>query len=726
MLAWRGSAFGIPLFWIAVIAPVLILATILVRGSPSPATRQLTVILLGLYPAVVYRMSSPLVLGGFDEHLHERTLNDLLNGSGLFAPNPMLTVSPRYPGLELFTGVLIRQTGLPVMAGMTLAVFICRVLLVLFIYHGALAVTRSYRRASLMVIFYAASPQFYFFNSQFAYQTLALTLAIGGLVLLHRSLADDYPGAKRPLVVLATLSLVAAALSHHATSWITLAFLIGWTVTAERRKRGTLAIVTGITALAVINWATLSVTDLAYYMSPIGASIIHELLHAFGRTSLFKDQAGSSDPIWERGVIVLYAALAASAAIASGWIVLRRSIRSKHYSRALLGLVSLAYPVTLAAHFQAFTASFGDRASTFMALPAALCCSLVIRNPMRAVRKSRKRSRIYFVALVGAAALAYLGGLAYGSGPSWSLLPGKYLVDAQSRSQDAETVAAVQWSGTHLPTGSRFISDRTAGDLLAGQARMWVIKNIAGGFNPAEIYFSKTWQPNFDNIIKHLDIQYFYVDARLSESLPHSGYYFFPYESAKPTQISAAALAKFKNAPGLAVVYHHGPIAIYDTAGLGVAKTKDGFAGSRPMGPSPPLQVVAGAITVLLLFLVLRRQSSMIVREMNNAGIAAWGLAVVALMIFAGGLLFGLRWMPGPDFTLGAAAMSLPLIVAHRRAVGKPVLPRLRVPAIHPLVLVGLLAIVAGVALDLHSAWAVDVTEVHRILLSITGGVHHA
>jgi hypothetical protein len=721
MLAWRGSALGTPLFWLAVIAPILIFATILLRCSPSPATRQLTLVLLALYPAVVYRMSSPLVLAGFDEHLHERTLTDLLNGSGLFAPNPLLDVSPRYPGLELFTGVLIRLTDLPVMAGMSLAVFICRVLLVLFLYHGALAVTRSYRRASLMVIFYAASPQFYFFNSQFAYQTLALTLAIGGLVLLHRSFEDDYPGAKRPLVVLATIALVATAVSHHATSWITLAFLVAWTATAERRKRRTLALVTAITAIAMINWTTLSVSNLTSYLSPIVVAIVHQLLTAFGRTQLFADKAGTPDPLWERAVIVLYALLAASAAVVCGWKVLRRSIRNRHYSLAFIGIVSVTYPITLAAHFQAMTASYGDRTSTFMALPAALCCSLVVKNPIGALREGRRRSRVYVAALVGAAALAYLGGVAYGSGPSWSLLPGKYLVDADGRSQDPETVAATQWAGTHLPAGSRIVADRTAGDLLAGEARMWIVKPTHG-YYPSEIYFSKAWQPGLFGIIKGLDIQYLYVDERLSESLPHSGYYFSKSENAKPTKLSPTALTKFNDASGLTVVYHHGPISIYDTAGLGVAMTKEGYVGSRPIGPSPPLQVVAGGIAALLLVLVLRRRWSMIVRSIGNVGMAGSALAAVALMIFIGGLLFELRWMPGPYFTLGAAVMILPLIIWRRKAVPS----RLRVPPIHPLVLVGLLAIVAGVALDLHSAWTVDVTEVHRILLSIAGGSHHA
>ncbi len=724
-LAWRGSPLGGPLFWLALIAPFLIFVTILLMCWPSLATRQLTIVLLGLYPAVIYRMSSPLVLGGFDEHLHERTLTDLLHGSGLFAPNPLLAVSPRYPGLELLTGVLIRLTGLPLMAGMSLAVFICRVLLVLAIYHGALAVTRSYRRASLVVIFYAASPQFYVFNSMFAYQTLALTLAIGGLVLLHRALQDDFPGVRRPLVVLATISLLACAVTHHATSWMTLAFLLGWTATAPSGKRRTIAFVTAVMAIGVINWTALAAGQLWPYMGPIFRGIADQFLSAFGRIHLFKDSAGSTDPVWERGVTVIYAVLVTCAAVSSAWRVLRRSLRNRQRTVALIGLLSGAYPITLAAHFESTTAAFGDRASTLMALPVALCCSLVVRNPIDALRLRMNRARPYLLALVGVAALAYLGGVVMGSGPSWSLLPGKYLVSADSRTQDAETLAAVQWAAAHLPAGSRVVADRVPANLLASQARMWPVVHPADGVVPATIYFSKTWDTKLDTIITRLDIQYIYVDQRLATSLPHYGYYISPGETAKPTRISAVALAKFRDAPGLTAVYHHGPVTIYDTAGLGVRMTtRTGFAGTRPLGFSPPLEVVAGAVVGLLLVLP-RRRWARLAHALRYAGAEGYGMAIIALAILVGAVLFQTRWMPGPEFTVGALAMVVPFVIARRWADGQRIVPPLRIArAVHPLAVLGVLALIGGVLLDIRSAWAVDVTAVDHILRSVSRGRH--
>ena len=195
-VAPRHPVVGQVLFFVAIVVPFTIFLTVLMVPRLG-SLREITVAILGLYPTVVYRMSSPLVLAGYDEHLHAQTLMNLLLGSGLFAPNPGLQVSPYYPGLEIFTAVVIRLTGLPAVLAMSLVVLLCRLLLVLIIYHAALLVSPSRRGASLVVAFYAVSSHFYSFDSGFAYETLALTLGLGGIFLLRRAqLADGAAGRR--------------------------------------------------------------------------------------------------------------------------------------------------------------------------------------------------------------------------------------------------------------------------------------------------------------------------------------------------------------------------------------------------------------------------------------------------------------------------------------------------------------------------------------------------
>ena len=115
--------------------------------------------------------------------------------------------------------------------------------------------------------------------------------------------------------------------------------------------------------------------------------------------------------------------------------------------------------------------------------------------------------------------------------------------------------------------------------LLASLARLWPVTNPQQGLVPAQLYFSATWGSQQTAIVKGRHIDYLYVDTRLTDSLPMLGYYISEGETPKPTRITEADVAKFAHVPGLKAVYHHGPVTIYDTSGLGVAPKRAGFTG---------------------------------------------------------------------------------------------------------------------------------------------------
>ena len=72
--------------------------------------------------------------------------------------------------------------------------------------------------------------------------------------------------------------------------------------------------------------------------------------------------------------------------------------------------------------------------------------------------------------------------------------------------------------------------------------------------------------------MRHLHLQYLYVDRRFAGELPRLGSYFYKGETPGPQRLTRAELTKFDNVTGLHAVYRHGPIVIYDTSGLGVKK----------------------------------------------------------------------------------------------------------------------------------------------------------
>ena len=372
-VAPRHPAVGQVLFFIAIFVPFTIFLTVLLIPRLG-SLREITVAILGLYPAMVYRMSSPLVLAGYDEHLHAQSLMNLLLGSGLFSPNPGLPVSPYYPGLEIFTAVVIRLTGLPVVLAESLVVLLCRLLLILIIYQAALLVSPSRRGASLVVAFYAVSSHFYSFDSGFSYETLALTLGVGGIFLLRRAqLADD--AAARRLFFIASLVLIATVVTHHATSWMVLAFLIAWAAMSRKGERKLLARAAGVMGVAVAIWTAALAPRLVVYFVPILKATIQSARAFLAGTGhhIFGASGGTPPvPDWERVVLVVYTLSTTLAALVCAWIMLSRAFHNRDGMLGLLGALNLAFPLTAASHFDPSVGEFGNRAATFLFLTRAL------------------------------------------------------------------------------------------------------------------------------------------------------------------------------------------------------------------------------------------------------------------------------------------------------------------------------------------------------------------
>jgi len=245
------------------------------------------------------------------------------------------------------------------------------------------------------------------------------------------------------------------------------------------------------------------------------------------------------------------------------------------------------------------------------------------------------------------------------------------------------------------------------------------------GFVPAQLYFSATWGPEQTKTVKGLHIDYLYVDRRLTDSLPYLGYYFSQGETAKPTRITAADVDKFAHVLGLKAVYRHGPVTIYNTAGLGVVPERKGFLGYHAMGLGS-LDAIVGALLVLLIYLV-RRRLTWVTSAARHLGVLGTTLTVMAATIFVGAALFAFRLMPGPAFALGAVAMAVVVLAVRRRMDGLPLIPlppflRRLDPRVllEPLVLLGVIAGAAGLAVAIYAAWITDVADVNAILRAVT------
>ena len=328
-----------------------------------------------------------------------------------------------------------------------------------------------------------------------------------------------------------------------------------------------------VMGVAVAIWTAALAPRLEDYFVPIFSAAVQSARTFLMGTGhhIFGASGGTPPtPYWERVVLVVYTVSCTLAALVCAWIMLSRAIHKRDRMLGLLGALNLAFPITAASHFDPSVGELGNRAATFLFLPLALSCSLIIMRHPRVARSPIGTRNLFrpamLIALIGGTSIIYLGGILLGSSPDWIRLPGPYLPSADFRTQDPETLAAVDWAATHLPAGSTVAADRVPAVLLESEARLWPVNQPQQGFTPSQLYFSATWGPQETAIVKGLHIDYLYVDTRLANSLPMLGYYFAQGETAQSTRITVADVSKFAHVQGLTAVYHHGPVTIYDTS----------------------------------------------------------------------------------------------------------------------------------------------------------------
>ena len=314
----------------------------------------------------------------------------------------------------------------------------------------------------------------------------------------------------------------------------------------------------------------------------------------------------------------------------------------------VLGL-SLLIPPLLAARVVPRGVEIFTRSSSFLFLPLSfVVVNYMVRldwwdmaywkqRPPRGLRPapSNRRRVAQFLAVVLASAV-FLGGYVLGIGPNWARLPGPYMPSADSRSMDAENLAAVQWAGQALPAGSRLGADRVSAILLSSRAGLWPVYEGLGGVKTPELYVAADWGMAETDLANALKVRYLYVDRRLAGQLPPFGYYFANEEAGGAKQLTDTQLTKFDREPAIKLLYRHGPVSIYDLEGLGLPEFRYGWVGPTPV-VRPVDQVAVGLAVGLLLAWVTRcrRMWARVVEQASGLR-RAFGPALTAAVILAG------------------------------------------------------------------------------------------
>jgi hypothetical protein len=592
-LAHTGARFelewSVAALWTGLIVLFLpIAARLASAGAPRRERIGLVLVLgLGLYLVKVFH--SPLAFTFHDELAHWRTAHDIVQTGQLFGENPIIGVSPYYPGLEIVTVALTSLGGFPIYVSGLIVLGVARVVFVLALFLLYEQVSGSARVGGLGTLLYMANPNFVYFDAQYSYESLALPFAALALfAAAHRARART--GSHLVMVVTLLLAMAATVMTHHLTSYALVSFLAVWTIaTVYARGRrawpralarlgpvgrdpdagvagtrwgpGGMALLGGIMTLT---WLVYVASLTVGYLAPVLGSAVGEMIRLIaGETmsrQLFRDYTGHVAPIWERVTgfaSVILILILMPFGLYRIWLHHRRNALALALAAGAAG-----YPVSLALRLTYFGAETSNRTSEFLFV--AIAFVLALGSVELWLGTAGRWQRV--VPLVAVFTVIFLGGVIVGWPPTMRL-PGPYLVAADTRSIEPAGQAAAGWARTTLGPGNRVATDRSNGLLMGSVGEQLTIRTTQQAIGVAWAFFAPTVGDTERSILSDAGIRYVIVDRRLSTSLPVVGIYFEmgePNTYAHATPIDAAALAKLDGVDQASRLYDGGDIAIYD------------------------------------------------------------------------------------------------------------------------------------------------------------------
>jgi hypothetical protein len=605
-LARQGEILAGWLFWTGLI---LIYAPIAARLATATASRKERIGLVAILGVALYLtkiLHSPLSFTFHDEFVHWRTTGDIINTNHLFSENPIIAVSPLYPGLHIPTAALADLTGLDVHNSGTLILAIARIVMVVSLFFFFEEISSSHRLAGLAALLYMANPNYMYFSSQFAYESLSLPFA--ALVLFAAAKRVHTEGSTRLMLnLVVVVGIIAVVMTHHLTSYALLAFLglwaligflwnifspvwgrvrgritnrqmfrsfgdgiVGWVRNRATSKEWSHSGSTGAALLifaVCLTWLVYVATFTVGYLAPVLQSAVVEVIRLIAGESagrqLFKASAGQVAPLWEQlmgfGTVIIIL-LGLPFGLFQVWLRFRDNALAM-----TLALAALAYPASLVLRLTTAGWEVSNRSSEFIFLAVSFVLAFAaIQVGLQIVKGTA--GLVIFATLATA---IFIGGTLVGWSP-WARQPGPYLVSADTRSIETQGVSAAIWTKEQLGANNRIGADRINSLLMLsiGQQRMVMGSDKV---QVAWIFMADYLGQEQIDLMRRGKIRYMVVDKRLTTQLPQVGIY---YESGEPnTQkhkapLNPAWFEKFENNGQIYRVFDSGDIVIYDVGEL--------------------------------------------------------------------------------------------------------------------------------------------------------------
>jgi hypothetical protein len=554
------------LLWAGILLIALPIFYRLTSREASARERLLLVCILGLSLYAVKVMRDSPLFTFSDELVHAFNADRIVDSNELFRANPILEVTPYYPGLEGATSALMKLTGLSSYTAGVIIVGAARLVLIASLFLLFLRVGGSARAAGLGAALYAGNFNFLYWGAEYSYESLALPLllmAMMGLAVREAAPRD----ALRAWAVPVALAMAAIIVTHHLTSYA-LAILLSaltlsyWYVHRSWRPPNPWPFAAFGLVLALA-WLVVVASTTVGYLTPV----LSNAVEAIGNTisgedpprGLFEGESAvvPATPLLARAVGVL-AVLLLAAALPFGLKQLWRRYRAQPFA-LLFGLAAIAFFGTLALRLAPPAWETGNRASEFLFVGLAFVVALACLEALR--RWPRKRTR----ALLAAGVSVVLVGGAIAGWPWDSMLAQPLRISAGGRTISSPPLGMAEWAAERTPKKGRFAASVADAGLLLSPGK----RTALAGTSPdiEDIIDAEGFSGWELPLLRRRNLRYVVADRREVNADTLRGYYFARPGTYAAELMPRSVVSKFNRIPGAARVYTNGTITVFDLRG---------------------------------------------------------------------------------------------------------------------------------------------------------------
>lgn len=536
-------------------------------GERATATERLALVCalgVGLYLVKVVRDAPSFTFS--DELVHAFNAEQIGAHSHLFHANPILEVTPFYPGLEGATSALMKVSGVSAYTAGLIVVGVARLTLVSSLFLLFRRVGGSARVAGLAAALYTTNFNFLFWGAQYSYESLALPL----LVLVMVMLAEREVSPREKLREWAwplAFAIAAIVVTHHLTSYALVGILLALSLALYWLRRvwsppnpWPLAVATA--ALVVLWLGIVASSTVGYLSTPLANAF-----EALGNTiageapprTLFQSSADVGQTPLGAKVVAILGIVLLAVALPFGLRAVWRRDREQPFA-LLFMLAALGFFASLVLRLAPAAWETGNRAGEFFFIGLSFVIASI---GFERLLKPSPRAR--GLALTAAFGIVLVGGIV--SGWPWDVQLAKPLrVAAEGREISSPPLALAEWARDEGPGGGLWAAP-------AADANMLLVpggKDVLAGSNPdvEDMVVEPQLKPWQKALLRDNNVRYVVSDRREVSDDGLRGYY-FPLDdnSGFDRLLAPAATAKFTTVPGNSLIYSNGSIYVFDLKG---------------------------------------------------------------------------------------------------------------------------------------------------------------